>query len=314
MFRKLPGLMKMNNKPLRRLFMTQNHLNAAVSITSVDKGNKFTEEYKKYASVNGKIISYFHDVALDLDIKEKTCNMIVEIPRWSQAKFEINTQIVGNPITQDTKKGKVRFIKNVFPHKGYIHNYGALPRTWEDATYNNKDLNLYGDNDPLDVVDISDVIVNTGDIVKVKVLGSLALIDDGELDWKVIVVNTNDPMAESLSGIEDVIKHCPSLLETTRNWFKNYKLPDGKPENTFAFNGDYKNQQETINIINETHESWDKLINQKVLHHPKLPVIKNTTVLSSPGYVSAFDDKDILITPPGPDAEIPDEINKSYYF
>jgi inorganic pyrophosphatase len=33
-----------------------------------------------------------------------------------------------NPIKQDIKKGKLRFVKNVFPHKGYIWNYGALPQ------------------------------------------------------------------------------------------------------------------------------------------------------------------------------------------
>lgn len=33
-----------------------------------------------------------------------------------------------NPIIQDTKKGKLRFVRNCFPHKGYIWNYGAFPQ------------------------------------------------------------------------------------------------------------------------------------------------------------------------------------------
>ena len=33
-----------------------------------------------------------------------------------------------NPLKQDVKKGKVRFVKNCFPHHGYIWNYGALPQ------------------------------------------------------------------------------------------------------------------------------------------------------------------------------------------
>ena len=33
-----------------------------------------------------------------------------------------------NPIKQDTKKGKLRYVKNIFPHHGYIWNYGALPQ------------------------------------------------------------------------------------------------------------------------------------------------------------------------------------------
>lgn len=35
-----------------------------------------------------------------------------------------------NPIKQDSKKGKPRFVKNVFPYKGYIWNYGAIPQVW----------------------------------------------------------------------------------------------------------------------------------------------------------------------------------------
>ena len=33
-----------------------------------------------------------------------------------------------NPIKQDIKKGKLRFVRNCFPHKGYLWNYGAFPQ------------------------------------------------------------------------------------------------------------------------------------------------------------------------------------------
>lgn len=38
-------------------------------------------------------------------------------------------------------------------------------------------------------------VCSRGEIIKVKVLGTLALIDEGETDWKVIVINTEDPEA-----------------------------------------------------------------------------------------------------------------------
>lgn len=37
--------------------------------------------------------------------------------------------------------------------------------------------------------------------------------------------------------IGDVQKHLPGLLEATHQWFRIYKIPDGKPENQFAFDG-----------------------------------------------------------------------------
>lgn len=42
--------------------------------------------------------------------------------------FQIATKDFLNPIKQDVKKGKLRYVANVFPHKGYIWNYGAIPQ------------------------------------------------------------------------------------------------------------------------------------------------------------------------------------------
>ena len=54
--------------------------------------------------------------------------MIVEVPRWTNAKMEISKEELFNPIKQDIKKGKLRFVRNCFPHHGYIWNYGAFPQ------------------------------------------------------------------------------------------------------------------------------------------------------------------------------------------
>jgi len=32
------------------------------------------------------------------------------------------------------------------------------------------------------------------------------------------------------------------LLQATNEWFRIYKIPTGKPENQFAFNGEAKNK------------------------------------------------------------------------
>jgi inorganic pyrophosphatase len=86
---------------------------------------------------------------------------------------------------------------------GYIWNYGAFPQTWEDPTVKHAETNANGDND---------------------------LLDEGETDWKVIVVDVNDPLAPRLNDIEDVERHLPGLIRATNEWFRIYKIPDGKPE------------------------------------------------------------------------------------
>ncbi len=41
---------------------------------------------------------------------------------------QISKEETLNPIKQDTKKGKLRYVRNCFPHKGYLWNYGAFPQ------------------------------------------------------------------------------------------------------------------------------------------------------------------------------------------
>lgn len=45
-----------------------------------------------------------------------------------------------------------------------------------------------------------------------------------------------------ISDITDVQRLKPGYLEATVNWFRLYKVPDGKPENLFAFNGEFKDK------------------------------------------------------------------------
>ena len=51
--------------------------------------------------------------------------------------------------------------------------------------------------------------------------------------------------------------------QATVEWFKIYKMPDGKPVNEFAFNSEPKNKEFAENIIAGCHESWKKLSRSK---------------------------------------------------
>jgi inorganic pyrophosphatase len=165
---------------------------------------------------------------------------------------------------QDTKKGKLRFVRNCFPHHGYIWNYGAFPQTWEDPTVSHPDTKAKGDCDPVDVIEIGEQVAYTGQVKQVKVLGVMALLDEGETDWKVIAIDVKDPIASKMNDIEDVEKHFPGLLRATNEWFRIYKIPDGKPENNFAFSGEAKNKKYTDEVIHECHDAWKRLIQKQV--------------------------------------------------
>lgn len=107
----------------------------------------------------------------------------------------------------------------------------------------------------------------------------MALLDEEETDWKIIVIDINDPLAPKINDIEDVERHLPGLLRATNEWFRIYKIPDGKPENQFAFSGECKNKKSVLiyacltwqetkrwksryatDIVRECAEAWDRLI------------------------------------------------------
>ena len=130
----------------------------------------------------------------------------------------------------------------------YPGNYGYIPNTITD------------DGDPVDVCDIGSKVHPSGSIIKVKVLGTLAMIDEGETDWKMLAIDVTDELAPKLNDVEDIETHMPGFLAATIEWFKIYKMPDGKPANEFAFNGEPKNREFAEKIIAGTHESWKKLM------------------------------------------------------
>ncbi|EOR03882.1 hypothetical protein E3P92_01193 [Wallemia ichthyophaga] len=223
-----------------------------------------TTEFKTYIEKDNKVISPFHDLPLYADDSKTILNMVVEIPRWTNAKMEITKSSFFNSIEQDTKKGKLRYVRNSFPWKGYIWNYGAFPQTYEDPDSVHPETKAKGDGDPIDVCEIGEAVGHIGQVKQVKVLGTLALLDEGETDWKIIVIDVNDPLAPKINDIEDVERHLPGLLRATNEWFRIYKIPDGKPENQFAFSGEAKNKKYATEIVHECHEAWRGLLTGKV--------------------------------------------------
>ncbi|BFZ58627.1 inorganic pyrophosphatase [Savitreella phatthalungensis] len=240
-----------------------------------------TLEYRVFIEQDGQPVSAFHDIPLWANEEQTVLNMVVEVPRWTNAKMEIAKDEGLNPIKQDTKKGKLRFVRNCFPHHGYIWNYGAFPQTWEDPNVVHSETKAKGDNDPLDVCEIGEAVGYVGQIKQVKPLGVMALLDEGETDWKVIVIDVNDPLASKLNDIEDVEKHLPGFIRASNEWFRIYKIPDGKPENQFAFSGECKNKKYALEVIHECAEAWERLITGKT-QAPSGVEVGNVSVDRSP--------------------------------
>ncbi|EEB19937.1 Inorganic pyrophosphatase, putative [Pediculus humanus corporis] len=294
--------------------INSNKRNLSEMYSTVEKGCLYTNDYRIYFNNKDGPISPFHDIPIYANSSKKLFNMVVEVPRWTNAKMEINLKEPLNPIKQDVKKGKVRFVANCFPHHGYIWNYGAIPQTWENPSHLDDSTGCKGDNDPIDVLEIGSKIAKRGEVLEVKILGCIALIDEGETDWKLISINSKDPLAGQVNDLKDVEIFFPGLMKATVEWFKIYKIPDGKPENQFAFNGEAKNRDFALNIVEQVHNFWKALV-QSETGEGEISC-KNLTVNKSPHKIDVSEAKEIVQKAPdfGPPAEVdPMSIEKWHF-
>ncbi|GAB4838384.1 Soluble inorganic pyrophosphatase 6, chloroplastic [Ancistrocladus abbreviatus] len=250
--------LKFNRTLSNRLF-TCRAIYKPEEIQVKEEGQSETLDYRVFFLDNsGKKISPWHDIPLSLD--NGVFNFIVEIPKESSAKMEVATDEPYTPIKQDTKKGKLRY----YPYN-INWNYGLLPQTWEDPSFSNPEVEgAFGDNDPVDVVEIGEKQRKIGEVLKVKPLAALAMIDEGELDWKIVAISLDDPKASLLNDINDVEQHFPGTLTAIRDWFRDYKIPDGKPANKFGLGNKAANKDYALKVITETNESWAKLVKRSI--------------------------------------------------
>lgn len=216
-------------------------------------------------------ISFWHDVVLDAlpaspsqsampPSSERFFHFVNEIPMGTKLKMEVNTKREHNPIQQDLKNNNPR----VFMYGNIPFNYGCFPQTWENPEFFHPDTKCGGDNYPVDVVELGNTALPIGKIARVKILGSFALIDGGETDWKILVIREDDPIAPLVNDIDDVQKKLPAKLETIYNWYRYYKTAEGKPENRFALDGRPTDKKYAIQIVEETHAAWKELLSGQV--------------------------------------------------
>lgn len=136
-----------------------------------------------------------------------TVNAIIEIPAGTTAKYET---MPNGTMELEQKDGAPRFVK----YLAYPANYGLIPRS---VLLKSKG----GDGDPLDVIVLGPAI-QTGTIVKCRPIGVLTLVDNGELDDKLILAPVNSVFG-SLKGIEELDKKFPGVTSIIQIWWTSYK-------------------------------------------------------------------------------------------
>lgn len=129
-------------------------------------------------------------------------NGIIEIPRGSRAKYEI-----------DKVSGLIKLDRVIYASMYYPLNYGFIPQTMGE------------DHDPLDIVVLTQVSVVPLCLIPSKVIGVMQMVDRGEADDKIIAVAEQDPSVSHINDVKDLPEHLRAEL---KHFFENYKTLENK--------------------------------------------------------------------------------------
>jgi len=166
----------------------------------------------------------WHDVSPGDDVPSSV-NAIIEIPKGSKAKYEI-----------DKNSGLIKLDRVLFSSVMYPANYGFIPKTYCD------------DKDPLDILVLCSVDVYPMSIIEAKVIGVMHMIDNGEQDDKIIAVAKHDM---SVNYINDLSELPPHTMKEIVRFFQDYKALERKNvtiEQLFGRSYAYKVIQESIDL------------------------------------------------------------------
>lgn len=155
-----------------------------------------------------------------------TVNGIIEIPKNTRGKYEL-----------DKESGLLTLDRVLYSSIYYPANYGFIPQTYCD------------DNDPLDILVLSQITIVPLCIVPAKVIGVMRMLDGGELDDKIIAVAHNDMSVDHINDISELPKH---FFKELRNFFEDYK----KLENKTVEVEDFQNAQVARKIVQKSMDDY----------------------------------------------------------
>ena len=128
----------------------------------------------------------WHDIPIGDEAPHRV-NTVVEVPRHSTVKYELDQQF-----------GIMRISHVLYPPVPYPGNYGFIPQTLDE------------DGDPLDMMVIMRDPVSPMTLCRVRPIGVVNMKDEGQNDDKVLCVLLEDPIYapyESFGALPEYEQH-----------------------------------------------------------------------------------------------------------
>ena len=170
----------------------------------------------------------WHDIDNDR-IKANDFIACIEIPKGSKKKYEL-----------DKETGLIILDRILFTSTHYPANYGFIPRTYA------------GDRDPIDVLVLCQETLDPLVLVRCKPIGVIKMIDNDDVDEKVIAVPINDPSYNGYNNISELPQH---IFDEISHFFTVYKQLEGKPTSVLEILG----PEQAIRIIQDSIDCYDDI-------------------------------------------------------
>src|ERR1051326_5899473 len=144
----------------------------------------------------------WHDIAVDEQTIARAFPIVVEIPKGSKNKYEL-----------DKRTGLLRLDRVLYSAVHYPADYGFVPRTFCD------------DGDPLDALVLGQEPVYPLTIVMARAVGVMRMRDDKGIDDKIIAVSVGDPSFADYTDSSQLPAH---IFREMRRFFEDYKALEDK--------------------------------------------------------------------------------------
>jgi inorganic pyrophosphatase len=144
----------------------------------------------------------WHDSYIDDALVPTAFPVIIEIPKGSKNKYEL-----------DKQTGLLRLDRALHSAVYYPADYGFIPRTYCD------------DGDPLDVLVLAQEPVFPLTIVEARAIGVMRMRDEKGVDDKIVAISVRDPSFADYTDQSQLPAH---VLRQVRRFFEDYKVLEHK--------------------------------------------------------------------------------------
>lgn len=153
-------------------------------------------------------MNLWHDVSIGKKVPDEF-NVIVEIPKGSKNKYEI-----------DKETGLIALDRVTHTTQDFPFDYGFVPQT------------LWDDGDALDVILLTTHPIQTGVLVRARPVALMKMIDGGDADDKIVAVPVDDPRWVHVQDLHDINKH---TLKEMEHFYSTYKKIQKKEVHVAGF-------------------------------------------------------------------------------